>query len=85
MHWDDLRLVLAVVHARPVQRAARQLGVASSTVTRRLSALERSTGFTLFARSAAGLVPTEAFSKTLRADFGAAVPSTSEDLQTIEA
>jgi DNA-binding transcriptional LysR family regulator len=67
IHWDDLRLALAVVRAGSVQRAARQLGVATSTVTRRLSALERSTGLTLFARSSAGLVPTEAFSATLGA------------------
>ncbi len=58
--WDDLNTVLAVVRAGSLSAAARTLGVNHSTVSRRLSALEKATGHTLFRRLARGYVATAA-------------------------
>lgn len=55
MNWDDLRVVLAVHRAGSMSRAARILGVDQSTATRRLAAVERDLGATLFIRSNAGM------------------------------
>ena len=52
--WDDLRLLLAVHRHRSFLAAARALGVATSTVARRVEALERSLGRPLVHRSNAG-------------------------------
>lgn len=42
--WDDLRMLLAVHRDRSFLLAARTLGVATSTVSRRMEALEKSLG-----------------------------------------
>ena len=42
--WDDLRMLLAVHRDRSFLLAARTLGVATSTVSRRIEALEKSLG-----------------------------------------
>ncbi len=42
--WDDLRMLLAVHRDRSFLLAARTLGVATSTVSRRIEALEKSVG-----------------------------------------
>ena len=55
MNWDDLRVVLAVHRAGSMSRAARVLDVDQSTATRRLAAIERDLGATLFIRSNAGM------------------------------
>jgi DNA-binding transcriptional LysR family regulator len=52
MDWDDLRFALAVARAGSVTRAARVLGVAHTTVARRVAALEASSGVALFQRAA---------------------------------
>ncbi|MBX7197080.1 MAG: LysR family transcriptional regulator, partial [Sandaracinaceae bacterium] len=57
--WEDARLFLAVARAGSSSAAARQLGTDQSTVSRRLAALERALGRTIFERHARGLVPTE--------------------------
>jgi DNA-binding transcriptional LysR family regulator len=44
MEWSDLRFVLAIHRAGTLTAAARALGLNQSTVTRRLSALQRSLG-----------------------------------------
>lgn len=49
---------LQVMRAGSLSGAARHLGVAQPTVRRRVAALERDLGVTLFTRSAAGLRPT---------------------------
>jgi len=58
--WDDLRFFLAVARAGTLAAAARMLAVDQSTVGRRISILERRLGATLFARSPAGFVLSEA-------------------------
>jgi DNA-binding transcriptional LysR family regulator len=55
MNWDDLRVFLAVVQARNVAEAARDLGVNRSTLSRRITALEETLGARLFLRTREGL------------------------------
>ncbi len=58
--WDDLRVFLATYRTRSHAGAARALGVAPTTVGRRLVALEGAVGARLFARTPDGLSPTAA-------------------------
>jgi DNA-binding transcriptional LysR family regulator len=60
MDWDDLRFVLAVQRGGGVSGAARALNVNHSTVSRRISALEKRIGVRLFDRLPSGYAPTEA-------------------------
>jgi DNA-binding transcriptional LysR family regulator len=60
LQWDDVRLFLALCRSRTVGSAAVALGVDSSTVSRRLAALERTLAATLFDRGRAGITPTKA-------------------------
>jgi DNA-binding transcriptional LysR family regulator len=52
--WDDLRCVLAIARTGSLSGAARSLGVRHSTVFRRLNAIERRLGVTLFDRTREG-------------------------------
>ncbi len=65
--WNDLRYVLAIARARGLARAAEELAVNSSTVFRRLNALERQLGVKLFERLPGGYLPTEAGERLLGA------------------
>lgn len=58
VNWDDLRLFLAVARCGSVARAAPQLGLSHPTVSRALSALERSLGHNLLLRSRSGFTLT---------------------------
>jgi DNA-binding transcriptional LysR family regulator len=60
LQWDDVRLFLALCRARTVGRAASQLGIDASTVSRRLSALEEAMDAALFDRGRDGIAPTKA-------------------------
>ena len=60
LRWDDVRLFLALCRAQTVGEAGRALGVDSSTVSRRLTALETALSVTLFDRSHEGISPTKA-------------------------
>jgi DNA-binding transcriptional LysR family regulator len=60
LHWDDVRLFLALCRARTVGSAARALGVDASTVSRRLVALEEALAATLFERGRDGIAATKA-------------------------
>ena len=60
MDWDELRYVLAVTRDRSLQRAAATLGVAHTTVGRRLKSLEEQLGVRLFDRTPEGLIATAA-------------------------
>lgn len=64
LEWDDLRVFLAVERRASHAAAARALGVAPTTVGRRLAALEAEVGARLFTRTPEGLVPT-AVARTL--------------------
>lgn len=57
--WDDLELVLALARAGSLAGAGARLGVNTSTVGRRLDALEGSLGVHLFDRSPTGMAVTE--------------------------
>jgi DNA-binding transcriptional LysR family regulator len=58
--WDDYRLLLAVAEAGSLQSASTRLAVATSTVSRRLSAWERRLGTSIVHRHSAGVSLTEA-------------------------
>lgn len=58
--WSDLRFFLEVARTGTLAAAARKLGADSTTVGRRLSALERELGAKLFARTPDGLALTAA-------------------------
>lgn len=60
LRWDDVRLFLALCRARTVGEAGRGLGVDSSTVSRRLTALEEALATTLFDRNHEGISATKA-------------------------
>ncbi|MDQ3037331.1 MAG: LysR family transcriptional regulator, partial [Myxococcota bacterium] len=59
MPWDDLRVLLAIERAGSIARAARALGVAVSTVYRRLEALEAEHGLRAFDRQGGDVTWTE--------------------------
>ena len=52
--WDDLRLVREIARAQGMAGAAAELGLDHSTVYRRLGALEKALGTTLFERHRSG-------------------------------
>lgn len=52
--WDDLRILLAVHRQRSFLAAGKSLGVATSTVARRIAALERVLGRSVVHRGSAG-------------------------------
>ena len=54
--WDDLRILLAVHRGRSFLAAGKALGVATSTVARRIEALEKGVGRPLVHRGNAGTV-----------------------------
>lgn len=54
VNWDDYRFFLAVARAGSLTAAARALRVSQPTVGRRIAALERRLGATLFVRTPAG-------------------------------
>ncbi len=60
INWNDLRVALAVCREGTLGGAGRVLGVDQTTVTRRLTALERGLGARLFERREGRLVPTAA-------------------------
>lgn len=58
--WEDLRYVLEVRRAGNLSQAAKTLGVAHSTVGRRLARIETELGALIFARTPEGYAPTSA-------------------------
>ncbi|WP_437971399.1 LysR family transcriptional regulator [Sorangium sp. So ce260] len=56
--WDDVRIFLAIHRHGSLGQAGARLGLDTSTVSRRLTALEASLGARLFDRTREGLVPT---------------------------
>src|SRR3954454_10053952 len=58
LDWDGLRYFLAVAQAGTVSGAAREPRVEHTTIARRIDALERELGATLFLRIPRGDVPT---------------------------
>jgi len=60
VNWNDMAFVLAIARDRTLLRAATTLGVAHTTVSRRLRRLEAELGARLFDRTPDGLVATGA-------------------------
>jgi DNA-binding transcriptional LysR family regulator len=60
MNWDDLRIFLVLARAGLVSRAAGELGMDPTTVSRRVQRLEKAVGQTLLVRERAGPRLTEA-------------------------
>ncbi len=60
IRWDDLRVFLAVARQGSLTTAGDELGINTSTVQRRLTALEKILGARLFDRVPTGSVPTAA-------------------------
>lgn len=58
--WEDVRLFLALVRSRTLRDAGFSLGLDTSTVSRRLGALESALGARLFDRGREGIAPTSA-------------------------
>ena len=67
IRWDDVRIFLAVHRQRSLASAAQKLGVDTSTVSRRLAALETDLGERLFDRTREGLAPARAAERVLAA------------------
>jgi DNA-binding transcriptional LysR family regulator len=67
LNWDDTRIFLAIHRERSLRGAARMVGLDQATVGRRLAALERALGATLFLRTSSGYVPTSVGEVALRA------------------
>lgn len=63
--WEEVRLFLAVAETGSVTGAARRLRLGQPTVSRRLAALERAVGETLFRRSVSGTALTAAGERLL--------------------
>jgi DNA-binding transcriptional LysR family regulator len=66
MNWDDTRIFLAVERERTLRGAARTLNLDQATVGRRIAALERTLGATLFLRTSDGYALTPAGEIALR-------------------
>ena len=60
MDWNDLRYFLTIARSGSLAKAARELAVEHTTVSRRLGALESDQGTKLFARGPGGLTLTPA-------------------------
>src|SRR6056297_3010122 len=59
MHWDDMRIFLALARAESLTAAGRALRMDPGTVGRRVARLEEDLGQTLFARSPQGYALTD--------------------------
>lgn len=79
VNWDDLRIVLAVVRQKTLVRAAASVGVAHTTISRRLKAMETQLGVRLFDRTPDGLVPTAA-----GADVAASAERVEDEILAVE-
>jgi DNA-binding transcriptional LysR family regulator len=66
MNWDDARIFVAVQRERTLRRAAKVVGLDQATVGRRLAALERDLGATLFLRTSDGYALTPAGESVLK-------------------
>jgi len=71
-YWDDLRYLLAVARTGSTLAASRTMGVAQTTVARRIEALEAAVGLRLFDRGQNGSQLTEK---------GAALIATAEEVE----
>lgn len=66
LHWDDIRLFLAVARAQSLTGAGRSLRVDPATLSRRIARLERDLRVALFVKSPSGYALTEAGQNVLK-------------------
>ncbi|MDA7424475.1 LysR family transcriptional regulator [Thalassococcus lentus] len=66
LHWDDMRIFLAVARGDSLSAAGRALRMDAATVGRRIARLEETMGTALFAKSPQGYALTEAGTRMLR-------------------
>lgn len=66
MHWDDLKIFLAVAREESLSGAGKRLKLDPATAGRRIARLETELGATLFAKSPQGYAPTEAGQRLIR-------------------
>lgn len=87
MDWNDLRYALEVARTGSIAGAARNLGVAHTTVYRRINAFEESSGARFFDRAPSGYVLTEAGRELLAigGDLEARVLAFSRQLSGLDA
>lgn len=71
MHWDDLRIFLAVARDESLSAAGRRLRIDPATVGRRIARLEEQIGAALFAKSPQGYALTDAGERLLAHAQGA--------------
>jgi len=67
IRWDDVRIFLEIHRRGTLAAAATRLGLDTSTVSRRLAALEHDLGMRLFDRTRGGLLPAPAAERVLAA------------------
>lgn len=67
IRWDDVRIFLEVHRRGTLAAAATRLGMDTSTVSRRLAALEHDLGMPLFERTRGGLAPARAAERVMAA------------------
>src|SRR4051812_22279787 len=67
IRWDDVRIFLEVHRRGTLAAAAGRLGMDTSTVSRRLAALEADLGMKLFDRTRGGLAPAPAAERVIAA------------------
>ncbi|AKU95624.1 Transcriptional regulator, LysR family [Labilithrix luteola] len=65
--WDDVRIFLEAHRQKSLGAAASRLGIDTSTVSRRITALEASLGVRLFERTREGLLPARGAERVLAA------------------
>ena len=81
LNWDDLRLFLAVARSGGLAAASTSTGKSAPTLGRRMLALERSLGKTLFVRQSQGYLLTEQGQQLL--DTVLAINSQMQPLQSV--
>ncbi len=59
MNWDNVKIFLAIAHAKGLKKAASKLGMHHTSLARRIKALEETVGTRLFDRLTSGYVLTE--------------------------
>ncbi|MFO0663161.1 MAG: LysR family transcriptional regulator [Polyangiaceae bacterium] len=85
--WADIRIFLAIYRHKTLGIAAKRLGLDTSTMSRRLTALEEALGVRLFERTRAGLLATHSAEQMLPAAeaMDAAFGRITRDVSSVEA